>query len=187
MAASPPGGRAHPRALRLTRDHSIETARLTLRALEADDIGPLYDIQSDRDAMRLTYVAPSRDECARRLEAHEALRARLGFAPWVIVLRSEARVIGWGGLGADPFAPGWGVEVSYFLDPAHWGRGFATEVVRASLEHGFARLALPAIGAFARPENAASIRVLEKCGFTFLRYEPALARNHYEIRHPGTT
>jgi RimJ/RimL family protein N-acetyltransferase len=33
-----------------------------------------------------------------------------------------------------------------------------------------------------RPENQASIRVLEKCGFTFVRYEPALERNHYQVR-----
>jgi RimJ/RimL family protein N-acetyltransferase len=29
-------------------------------------------------------------------------------------------------------------------------------------------LALPAIGAFVRPANVASVRVLEKCGFTLL-------------------
>jgi RimJ/RimL family protein N-acetyltransferase len=32
------------------------------------------------------------------------------------------------------------------------------------------------------PENQASARVLKKCGFKFLRYEPALDRNHYELR-----
>jgi len=38
------------------------------------------------------------------------------------------------------------------------------------------------IGAFAKPENHASIRVLEQCGFKFLRYESALERNHHEVR-----
>lgn len=135
--------------------------------------------------MRFTYVAPSREECARRLRTREALRAENGFAPWVAVLRGEDRVVGWGGLGVDPFNPGWGPEVSYFFHPAHWGRGLATELVRASVQHGFEALALPAIGAFARPENAASIRVLEKCGFCFLGWKPALERNHYEIARPG--
>ena len=131
--------------------------------------------------MRYTYLAPSEEECARRLRAHERLRTANGFAPWVAVLRGDGRVVGWGGLGIDPFDPGWGVEVSYFFHPAHWGRGLATELVRAAVEHGFAALALPAIGAFARPENTASIRVLEKCGFRLLGWEPALERNHYEI------
>ena len=35
------------------------------------------------------------------------------------------------------------------------------------------------------PDNIASIRVLEKCGFAFLRYEPSLGRNHYEILSPS--
>ena len=160
----------------------IETARLVLRPLCDDDVGPLYEIQGDRDAMRFTYAAPSETKCASRLRAHERLRDEHGFAPWVVVLRADDRVVGWGGLGIDPFAPGWGVEVRYFLHPAHWGRGLATELVRASLRHGFETLSLPAIGAFARPDNAASIRVLEKCGFGLLGYEPALERNHYEVR-----
>ena len=95
--------------------------------------------------------------------------------------RGESRIVGWGGLNVDPHDHGWGVEVSYFLDPACWGRGFATELVRASLDHAFGALALPEVGAFARPDNAASIRVLEKAGFAFVRFEPRLERNHYAI------
>jgi ribosomal-protein-alanine N-acetyltransferase len=160
----------------------IATSQLDLRPLREADVDPLYEIQGDREAMRFTYSAPSRVECERRLWTHERLRAENGCAPWVAVLRAEGRVVGWGGLGVDPFEPGWGVEVSYFLHPAHWGRGLATELVRAAVAHGFETLTLPAIGAFARPDNAASIRVLEKCGFRLLGWEAALERNHYEIR-----
>ena len=160
----------------------IATPRLDLRPFRDADVDPLYEIQGDREAMRFTYAAPSREECARRLRAHERLRAEHGFAPWVAVLRAEGRVVGWGGVGIDPFEPGWGAEVSYFLHPAHWGRGLATELVRASLTYGFETLSLPAIGAFARPDNTASIRVLERCGFGLLGYEASLERNHYEIR-----
>ena len=46
-------------------------------------------------------------------------------------------------------------------------------------------LALPEVGAFARPENAASIRVLEKAGFRLLRFEARLERNHYTIARVG--
>jgi ribosomal-protein-alanine N-acetyltransferase len=134
----------------------IETPRLLLGPLRDEDVEALWEIQGDPQAMRFTSVAPSREECARRLRTHEGLRAETGFAPWVAVLREDGRVVGWGGLGIDPFEPGWGVEV-----------------------------ALPAIGAFARPENTASTRVLEKCGFRLLGWEPALARNHCEIVRGG--
>ena len=111
-----------------------------------------------------------------------ALESTLGFAPWTVILRTEARVIGWGGLSIDPFDPGWGVEVSYFFHPAYWGRGYATELLHATLQHGFDTLSLPAIGAFVRPANVASVRVLEKCGFTLLGYEPRLERNRYVVQ-----
>lgn len=160
----------------------IETPHLTLRAFRDEDVDPLFVIQGDRDAMRYTYVAASRDDCAHRLRTFAALESTLGFAPWTVILRTEGRVIGWGGLNVDPFDPGWGVEVSYYFHPAYWGRGYATELVRTSLQHGFGALSLPAIGAFVRPANGASVRVLTKCGFTRLGYEPRLERDRYEIQ-----
>jgi ribosomal-protein-alanine N-acetyltransferase len=54
--------------------------------------------------------------------------------------------------------------------------------VRATLQHGFGILWLSAIGAFVSPANVASVRVLEKCGFTLLGHEPRLERNRYELQ-----
>ena len=161
----------------------IETARLTLRAFSDEDLDALFEIQGNQDAMRYTHATSSREDCARWHRAYAALDSTHGFAPWTVVLRPEARVIGWGGLSIDPFDPGWGIEVSYFFDPAYWGRGYATELVRATLQLGFGTLALPAIGAFVRPANIASVRVLEKCGFTLLDYEPQLERHRYEVQY----
>jgi len=159
----------------------IETSRLTLRAFRDEDVDSLFAIQGDREAMRYTHAAASRQDCAHWLRTFGALESTLGFAPWTVILRAEARVIGWGGLSVDPFDPGWGIEVSYFFHPAYWGRGYATELVRATLHHGFGSLSLTAIGAFVRPANLASVRVLEKCGFALAGYEPRLERNRYEV------
>ena len=163
------------------------TLRLVLRPFRDSDLDSLYEIQGNRDHMRFTFWAESRAACEIWLRRYEGLRDVNGFAPWTIVHRAEERVIGWGGLNIDPNAPGWGTEVSYFIHPSYEGRGFATEIVWASLRHGFADLSLQEIGAFARPENQPSIRVLEKCGFKFLRYEPALERNHYVVRRDDWT
>jgi RimJ/RimL family protein N-acetyltransferase len=163
-------------------DEAIETARLTLRAFHDDDVAALFEIQSDRDAMRYTHRTASRLECAHWHGRYAALAPRLGFAPWTVLLRAEQRIIGWGGLNIDPFDPGWGIEVSYYFHRDYWGRGLATELVRAALQHGFGALGLDAVGAFVRPANTASVRVLEKCGFARLGYEPRLERDRYEIR-----
>jgi RimJ/RimL family protein N-acetyltransferase len=59
------------------------------------------------------------------------------------------------------------VEVGYGLVQEAWGWGFATEALRALLAHtdeGGVR-----VRASVEPENARSLRVLAKCGFTELR------------------
>ena len=108
---------------------------------------------------------------------------RVGFAPWTVVYRADGRIIGWGGLNVDPRAPEWGPEVAYFVHSDYQGKGIATELVEASLASGFEDHALPVVGAFTHPHNAGSARVLVKCGFSRLGYEPALARDHYAIRY----
>jgi putative acetyltransferase len=158
----------------------FHTAHLVLREFRDSDVDPLYEIQGNPDYMRFTFCAQSRAACENWLRRYADSRRANGFAPWTIVHNSDNRVIGWGGLNIDPTAPEWGPEVSYFIHPAYQGRGFATELVQCSLRHGFADVGLRRIAAFAMPLNDASIRVLTKCGFKFIRYEPALQRNHYE-------
>lgn len=161
---------------------TIETARLTLRAFSDEDLDALFEIQGNQEAMRHTHATSSREDCVRWHRAYAALDSTHGFAPWTAVLRAEARVIGWGGLNVDPFAPGWGIEVTYYFHPMHWGQGYATELVLAALQQAFGTLGLAAVGAFVRPANLASVRVLEKCGFTLQGYETRLERDRYEIQ-----
>jgi ribosomal-protein-alanine N-acetyltransferase len=84
------------------------TDRLILREFGDSDVAPLYEIQGDRERMQLTFWAESRAASEAWLRRHANARRVNGFAPWTIVHRSDQRVIGWGGLNVDPFAPGWG-------------------------------------------------------------------------------
>jgi len=166
----------------VSRASTLESARLTLRPFLPADIAPLYAIQRDREAMQYTWSSPGLAASERHLRAHAEQRERHGVAPWTVVERASGDVIGWGGLSVDPDEPEWGVEVVYFVRRDHWGRGIASEIVEAALDHGFAGMELEAIGAFARPANAASLRVLEKAGFQLLSYVERLERNHYMLR-----
>jgi RimJ/RimL family protein N-acetyltransferase len=56
-------------------------------------------------------------------------------------------------------------EVGYWIDRAYWGRGVATAAVSAFLELETRRPLYAGVA----PHNAASLRVLEKCGFTVVR------------------
>lgn len=160
---------------------SRETQRLTLRAFAQSDVDALYAIQGDREYMRFTHWSQSREACAAWLQQYVDAEPDVGYAPWTIVHRADARIVGWGGLNIDPNAQEWGPEVSYFIHADYQGIGLATELVLASIEFGFVDLQLPTIGAFARPQNSGSARVLIKCGFECIGYEPELERNHYEL------
>lgn len=56
-------------------------------------------------------------------------------------------------------------ELGYRLAASACGRGFATEAVRQALECAFGELGLVRVEADSRPENEASVRVLERSGF----------------------
>jgi RimJ/RimL family protein N-acetyltransferase len=65
-------------------------------------------------------------------------------------------------------------ELGYRLARRFWGQGYASEMSRALVSHGFRQLRLPQIVGFVDPEHQASVRVLEKAGLSHAgraRYE----------------
>ena len=157
----------------------IETARLLLRRPRRQDAPSLFAFLGDEAAMRHTQCLATLHDCRRHIAGHEWQRRRHGFAPWTVVERAGGRIIGWGGLFDDPFDPGWGPELGYWVSPTVWGRGYASELVQASLGFARDRLGWAEIQAFVRPENGGSRCVLEKAGFSRDRFVPALQRDRY--------
>ncbi len=83
-----------------------------------------------------------------------------------IFIKATRKIIGWCGL--QPFAPRPDKKEIFFgLSPDHWNNGYMTEAASAVLEYGFKELLLEEIVAGVKPENIASITVLEKIGMTF--------------------
>lgn len=106
------------------------------------------------------------DEDAARYAAEGPIRSyrEHGFGLYTVVTRENNRPIGICGLvareGLD--APDLGFA---FLASAT-GRGYATEAGRVVLDHAHARRGLVRVLAVTSPGNAASIRVLDRLGFT---------------------
>lgn len=144
---------------------SIETSRLILRMFTPDDLDGLYSLFSDPDVVR--YVGTG--ETASRAETESALQSimkhweRHGFGRWAILDKRAQKFMGYGGLRMLIDTP----EVVYHFAKAYWGMGFATEMARASLRYGFEDKGFERILAVAKPENLASIRVMEKIGMTY--------------------
>ncbi|MDE7219914.1 MAG: GNAT family N-acetyltransferase [Oscillospiraceae bacterium] len=92
---------------------------------------------------------------------------------WCVELKSEKRVIGRVDLGG--FVKRSMAELAYYFAKEYWGMGFASEAVKEAVRFGFKDLKLHRIQAAVRPENAASLRVLEKSGFQ----QEGLLRKYY--------
>jgi ribosomal-protein-alanine N-acetyltransferase len=83
-----------------------------------------------------------------------------------------ADVIGSIGLTLQRGARRRSAEVGFWVTEDHWGRGIATRVLQAFSEYAFDQFNLLRLHAYVFDGNAASIRVLEKAGYT---YEGTLA------------
>jgi L-amino acid N-acyltransferase YncA len=94
------------------------------------------------------------------------------------VLEFDGAVVGLAHLRHSTELPAGVADIGYFLDPAHDGRGLATEAAAALLRHGFARLGLPAIWALIHETNVASRKLAEQMGFLDMG-----SRRHYGDPH----
>lgn len=69
-------------------------------------------------------------------------------------------------IGLHPIHLAWGVvEVGYFIDPEHWGNGYATDALRCMCRYAFEECRYNKVAAQVYETNPASRRVLEKVGF----------------------
>ena len=60
-------------------------------------------------------------------------------------------------------------EFGFALHENLWAKGYATEIGRAQIAYGFTNLCALRLLAVAHPQNAASLRVLEKIGMKSLK------------------
>ena len=72
-----------------------------------------------------------------------------------------------GSIGITPFTGVYArsAEIGYWVAEDCWGRGIATEAVRAVTEHAFRAFGVVRVQASVFAWNEASMRVLEKCGY----------------------
>ncbi|MEM9477409.1 MAG: GNAT family N-acetyltransferase [Pseudomonadota bacterium] len=162
----------------------IETERLWRTPPKLSEVPALYRFLGDPKAMQFTQCDASLRACRRRVAVHERRRRHEGYAPWTVLRKASGEIIGRGGLYHDPFDPGWGLELAYFLDPSAWGQGFASELCTAALNILHQDPNTPKVAAFSHPENAASVALLTKLGFERERFVPVMNRDLYSrTRH----
>lgn len=149
-------------------EYVVETERLRFRPITPADAEAMVELNSDFEVVQYTgdvafeSVGAAREFLAERLEVYYKYnRGRL-----IAELKSTGEIIGWAGLKYIPEEDV--TDVGYRFYKKFWGHGYATESAKAFIDHGFNALGLDRIVAHARKENAASLRVLEKCGMKII-------------------
>jgi RimJ/RimL family protein N-acetyltransferase len=137
----------------------LKTERLTLRAPRDADAKAIAKLVNDRRIAENTARIPHPYGIDDAEQFIAAVNKRDGEACFVVLL--DGTLIGACGIDLRED----GAEVGYWLGVAYWGRGFATEAVRAAIDHAFGDLEYETLQSGARVSNPASRRVLEKCGF----------------------
>ncbi|MGE0715061.1 MAG: bifunctional GNAT family N-acetyltransferase/(deoxy)nucleoside triphosphate pyrophosphohydrolase [Alphaproteobacteria bacterium] len=143
----------------------LTTARLVLRHPVEGDAPAIEALAGEWEVARWTQRIPHPyppGGALRFLAEVAADRADGSAEVFAITRRDDGAFIGNVGLerGDEPGE----YEVGYWLGRPHWGRGYATEAVRAALRHAFADPDTRLVFAEIHPDNAASRRVLEKAG-----------------------
>lgn len=147
---------------------ALRTPRLLLRPWRDADVDAFAAMFADSAVMQ--FLLPAKDRAAidaivGRVRAHFD---RHGYGWWAAELQETGAFIGFIGLSHIPFEAHFtpAVEVGWRLASAHWGKGYATEGARASLQAAFTQLGLDEIVSITVPANQRSWRVMQRIGMT---------------------
>jgi RimJ/RimL family protein N-acetyltransferase len=142
---------------------TLETERLILREFRESDTDAYAEMLADPEVMRFLGGRPlPRDEAWRNMAMVIGHRQLRGYGFWAVEERAGGELAGRVGCW---YPEGWpGLEVGWTLRRKFWGRGYATEAARASVEYAFKELGQSRVISLIAPANVASIRVAERLG-----------------------
>jgi len=152
------------------RTERLQLVAATLELARAELAGPRRLEKVLGAHVPPSWPPPLNDEHSLRwtIEALTEHPDAVGWFAWYFLHREhgELRAIGVGGFRGKPSKEG-EVEVGYSIVPEAHRFGFGPEAVRALVAWAFSHRDVSRVTAQTLPELRPSIRVLEKCGFTF--------------------
>lgn len=140
--------------------------RTRLREFRISDVDDsMRVVADDRVTHWLSFDSLSQQQQAQRLQgaidrAQQAPRSEYYLA---VTTHDSDRLIGFARLG---FSGVNAAKLGYAIARDCWGKGYATDATRSLVGFGFDALGLHRITAAIGPDNAASLAVIAKLGFT---------------------
>ena len=170
----------------------LTTARLTLRPWRESDVFDFYEYASVDGVGQMAGWNPHRN-----IEESRVILSHFMEGKHVFALEHQGNVIG--SLGIEAYNEQnypeldalQGREIGYVLSKAYWGQGLMPEAVKAVINWLFDEIKLDFILIGHFDWNAQSKRVIEKCGFRYIkttkyktRYDTVEDSMEYILYHP---
>jgi RimJ/RimL family protein N-acetyltransferase len=150
----------------------LETKRLTLRTINADDDLFYYELVNDPTWLEhigdkgIRTVAEARTAI---LDGPCVMQQRLGHSLYVMERKSDGLPLGLCGLIKRDSLPE--VDIGYAIRPAYFGQGYTYEAASAVVAYARDVLRLPRLMGITNPANTVSINLLAKLGLTFIEHK----------------
>ena len=145
---------------------SLETVRLLIRPFQEEDADAFFACCQNPNLGNNAGWAPHKTIEESREILQNVFIGQENI--WAMILKDAQQLIGSIGIVPDPKRENPQVRMlGYWLDEAHWGKGYMTEAVQAVLNYGFNELQLSLITANCYPHNKRSQQVLERNGFIY--------------------
>ena len=140
----------------------IETGRLLLRRPQLDDLDRWAELMADETAARYIGGVQPKPMVWRSMMAIAGAWELTGVGMFSVIEKATGRWIG----RIGPWQPyGWpGTEIGWSLHPDTWGRGYALEAARATMDYAVDTLGWTDIIHSIHPDNAPSQRLAERLG-----------------------
>ncbi len=146
----------------------LETKRLYLREFIPSDGFHFYHLNNNPEVIKYTGNSAfcSLKEATDFIINYPDYKAH-GFGRWAVCLKETDAFLGWCGLKLETAINE--IDLGFRFYQNEWGKGYATEAAEASVKYGFSKLNINEIVGRAYLENKASIKVLKKCNFKFVK------------------
>ncbi|MFI5152372.1 MAG: GNAT family N-acetyltransferase [Chitinophagales bacterium] len=144
----------------------LHTERLVLRPISLEDAAGLFLLRSDSRVMQFIDrpLAKTIEDASTLIKNLNDLLEKNEAITWAISLQSNPGLIGTIGFW-NIAKEHYRAEIGYLLSPDFQGMGIMQEAIRKAIQYGFHTMNLHSMEAIVNPQNQASIRLLEKCGF----------------------
>lgn len=142
----------------------FETERLIVRPLTEADSEKYFALHGDAEIMRYIRPAKTREECDLMLKEHIELNKQLyPCGRWLVYGRHTDHFTG--SFVIIPILNTGLMQLGYSLLKEHWGKGYASELIRGGLNYTFTKTPLEEIYAVVEEGNIASEKALLRAGF----------------------